>query len=72
MKINILDEASAELDDAFQYYEYEQENLGYRFISKFTPKTKLLGRANKKIKSSAAFTPLSSQRRGWFLCTLSL
>ena len=32
MKISILDEASAELDDTFQYYEYEQENLGYRFI----------------------------------------
>ena len=42
MKINILDEASAELDDAFQYYEYEQENLGYRFISKFTDALELI------------------------------
>ena len=42
MKINILDEASAELDDAFQYYEYEQENLGYRFISKFTDTLELI------------------------------
>ncbi|PRM91572.1 plasmid stabilization protein [Aliarcobacter cryaerophilus] len=42
MKINILDEASAELDDAFQYYEYEQENLGYRFISKFTDVLELI------------------------------
>jgi|GEM_PF-3797495 len=25
MKIIILDEASVELDDAFQYYEYEQK-----------------------------------------------
>ena len=42
MKINILDEASAELDDTFQYYEYEQENLGYRFISKFTDALELI------------------------------
>lgn len=42
MKINILDEASAELDDAFQYYEYEQENLGYRFISKFADALELI------------------------------
>ena len=42
MKINILDEASAELDDAFQYYEYEQENLRYRFISKFTDVLELI------------------------------
>jgi mRNA-degrading endonuclease RelE of RelBE toxin-antitoxin system len=35
MKIRILDEASIELDEAFHYYEYEQENLGYRFIDRF-------------------------------------
>ncbi len=42
MKISILDEASAELDDAFEYYEYEQENLGYRFISKFRDALELI------------------------------
>ena len=42
MKIRILNEASAELDDAFNYYQYEQENLGYRFISKFTDALELI------------------------------
>ena len=42
MKIIILDEASVELDDAFQYYEYEQKNLGYRFISKFKDTLELI------------------------------
>jgi len=30
MKINILDEASAELDDAFQYYELTLRTRFYR------------------------------------------
>ena len=30
MKIKILDEAAEELDDVFNYYQHEQENLGYR------------------------------------------
>lgn len=42
MKVRILDEASAELDDAFNYYQYEQENLGYRFIKKFTDALELI------------------------------
>ncbi|MDX9796222.1 MAG: type II toxin-antitoxin system RelE/ParE family toxin [Arcobacteraceae bacterium] len=42
MNIKILDEAAMELDDAFNYYQYEQENLGYRFINKFTDAIELI------------------------------
>ncbi len=42
MKVSILDEASKELDDAFNYYQYQQENLGYRFISKFSDTLELI------------------------------
>jgi plasmid stabilization system protein ParE len=33
LNIEFLEVAQKELDDAFEYYEYQQENLGYRFIS---------------------------------------
>lgn len=33
MNVEFLDIASDELHDAFEYYEYQQSNLGYRFIS---------------------------------------
>ena len=33
MEIEFLDAAVVELDEAFEYYEYQQTNLGYRFIS---------------------------------------
>lgn len=42
MKIKILPKASAELDDTFNYYEHEQENLGYRFIDSFKDTLKLI------------------------------
>ena len=42
MNIKILDQAAMELDDAFNYYQYEQENLGYRFINKFTDAIELI------------------------------
>jgi plasmid stabilization system protein ParE len=42
MKLRILDEASEELDDAFNYYQYEQESLGYRFISNFADTLELI------------------------------
>ena len=42
MNINIIDEASAELNDAFEYYEYEQKNLGYKFISRFRDALELI------------------------------
>jgi plasmid stabilization system protein ParE len=32
MKIQFLELAQNELDDAFEYYEYQQEDLGYRFV----------------------------------------
>ena len=32
MNISFLDIATQELDDAFEYYEYQQQNLGSRFI----------------------------------------
>ena len=31
-KVQFLKLAQQELDDAFNYYEYQQANLGYRFI----------------------------------------
>jgi len=32
MNIDFLEVAARELDDAFAYYEYQQQNLGHRFI----------------------------------------
>lgn len=32
MNIKFLELAQKELDETFEYYEYQQENLGYRFI----------------------------------------
>jgi len=32
MKIQFLELAQKELDDAFEYYEYQQADLGYRFV----------------------------------------
>jgi len=32
MEVKFLPLAQKELDDTFEYYEYEQKNLGYRFI----------------------------------------
>ena len=31
-EIEFLDLAKNELDDAFDYYEYQQDGLGYRFV----------------------------------------
>jgi hypothetical protein len=32
MKIKFLEIAQIELDESFEYYEFQQKNLGYRFI----------------------------------------
>ncbi|HFU75972.1 MAG TPA: hypothetical protein ENK66_06975 [Arcobacter sp.] len=32
MKVEFLKLAQQELDDAFEYYEYQQTDLGYRFV----------------------------------------
>ena len=32
MKIQFLELAQKELDDVFEYYEYQQADLGYRFV----------------------------------------
>ncbi len=32
MKFNFLDIAQIELDDSFQYHEFQQQDLGYRFL----------------------------------------
>jgi hypothetical protein len=32
MKFEFLDIAQKELDDSFEYYEFQQKKLGYRFI----------------------------------------
>lgn len=33
MKIEFLEQAQAELDDAFNWYEAQQEKLGYQFLN---------------------------------------
>ena len=42
MKIVILDEASIELDDAYEFYEYEQSGLGSKFVDSFTRTLELI------------------------------
>jgi len=32
LSVEFLDIAQNELDDTFEYYEFQQENLGYRFV----------------------------------------
>jgi len=32
LSVDFLTLAQNELDDAFEYYEFQQENLGYRFV----------------------------------------
>ncbi len=32
LPVKFLDLAQNELDDTFEYYEFQQENLGYRFV----------------------------------------
>jgi len=32
MQVEFLELAERELDDAFEYYEYQQKELGYRFV----------------------------------------
>jgi len=32
MRVEFLQLAEQELDDAFEYYEYQQSDLGYRFV----------------------------------------
>ncbi len=36
MKIDFLDIAQKELDDAFEWYEVQQKNLGKQFIQEFS------------------------------------
>ena len=35
MKIEFLDAAEIELDDAFKWYEAQQKNLGVQFLTEF-------------------------------------
>jgi len=42
MRVEFLDLAQKELDDAFNYYEYQQKNLGYRFIYEVEESLKLI------------------------------
>lgn len=35
IQFKIIEEAELELDDAFDYYEYELEGLGKRFLEEF-------------------------------------
>lgn len=42
MKISILDEASAELDEAFKYYQHLQVGLGNKFIARFEEASELI------------------------------
>lgn len=40
MKIKFLDYAVKELDDAFEWYETQQKNLGTQFLQEFDTTTK--------------------------------
>ena len=42
MKIEFLGLAQQELDDAFNYYEYQQRNLGYRFVEELHKSIELI------------------------------
>lgn len=35
MRVKIIEPAEIELNDAFEYYENELEDLGYRFLDEF-------------------------------------
>jgi len=35
MRVKIIEPAEIELNDAFEYYENELEDLGYRFLEEF-------------------------------------
>ena len=41
-KVQFLELAQQELDDTFNYYEYQQENLGYRFVQEVYDAIKLI------------------------------
>jgi len=42
MNVKIIDDASHELNDVFIYYEYQQKDLGHRFIESFTQTVELI------------------------------
>jgi hypothetical protein len=51
MEFNFLDIAQLELDDSFEYYEFQQKDLGYRFLQEI-----------KNSISRISFYPLGWQR----------
>jgi len=40
--VEFLDLAQNELDDTFEYYEFQQENLGYRFVEEVMSSLELI------------------------------
>ena len=57
MKINFLQEAQFELDDAIEYYNNQLENLGYDFLNE------VLSAIDRVIAYKEAWHPLSENTR---------
>ena len=55
--VEFLDLAQNELDDTFKYYEFQQENLGYRFVDEVMNSLELI------VAYSEAWTKSSSSTR---------
>jgi plasmid stabilization system protein ParE len=54
--IVFLELAQNELDDAFEYYEFQQENLGYRFIKEVMNTLELISGYPEAWTQSSAHT----------------
>ena len=57
MKINFLQEAQFELDDAIEYYNNQLENLGYDFLNE------VLSAIDRVVAYKEAWHPLSENTR---------
>ena len=57
LSIEFLNLAQNELDDTFKYYEYQQNNLGYRFIDEVMNSLELVATYPE------AWTKISAQTR---------
>ena len=58
LQIEFLDLAQNELDDTFDYYEYQQKDLGYRFVQEIFNTINLI-----KLYSSAGTKNSKNTRR---------
>jgi len=57
MRFKILEQAELELDDAYDYYEYELEGLGQKFLEEFR------GGINRILNHPYAWSPIQDKVR---------